>query len=283
MSEQKIGIVYVHRHKTKGKVYVGQTWQPPSRRWRKEDSTYTSHKNCKAFYHALRKYGWDSFETEELATCTTQEELNLTEEKYIKLFDCLAPKGYNLRSICNGRSTHTPQTRAKISAAKTGKPNPFVKLKHAVFQINGVNHRKCYKCLIDKNLESEFGKCKLRVGRKQNDGHNQWCKDCRKTYRKATYKSQKIATEKKQSVYNARGKLWKELHDTPEMRKFQRDMNRKVVLQLDPQTREIIKEWEAAIDACKALKCSPSGISVACSRLGKVYKGFLWEFKIDET
>ena len=51
-------IVYQHKNKINGKVYIGITMQDPERRWRHGEG----YKSSPHFYAAIQKYGWDNFE-----------------------------------------------------------------------------------------------------------------------------------------------------------------------------------------------------------------------------
>ena len=55
----KTYIIYRHINKVNGKSYIGQTCQKLSARW-KSGAGYTK-EHQPAFYHAIQKYGWDSF------------------------------------------------------------------------------------------------------------------------------------------------------------------------------------------------------------------------------
>lgn len=276
----KLGYIYKHTNIHSGKVYIGQTWQQPSRRWRKNDKTYNVHKNTIALYNALKIDSWDSFTSEILwSGLATEKELNDKEELYIKQFNSLVPNGYNIKNTCNGRQVQSQQTKNKIRQKALGRKGT-AKPKYVPYQAEGKTYRKCYKCLKNKELCKEnYWQVSVRNGRTYHDGYDKWCIDCKRTYYKGRYDSKKLSEEKKQEVYANRGKLWKERHDTPEMRQFLRNINKKTLLQIDPKTNEVVKEWEAMSDASNELNISKSGISTACSNAGKIYKGFLWKYK----
>ena len=46
-------IIYKHTNKVNGKVYIGQTKQTPTQRWRNGNG----YKNNVYFYHSIQKYG----------------------------------------------------------------------------------------------------------------------------------------------------------------------------------------------------------------------------------
>lgn len=103
--------IYVHRCKLNGKIYVGQTCQNPSRRWRNGEG----YKGCSYFYNAILKYGWDNFEHIILEEGLTKKEANIKEQFWIKFFNSTNPnKGYNLKSGGNDCS-YSEKSKIKMS------------------------------------------------------------------------------------------------------------------------------------------------------------------------
>lgn len=49
--------IYCHINKVNGKTYVGITSSSPELRWKNGEG----YKNCRKFYNAILKYGWDNF------------------------------------------------------------------------------------------------------------------------------------------------------------------------------------------------------------------------------
>ena len=86
-------ILYMHRNKINGKVYIGQTKKKPEYRWNHGEG----YKTCSYFYSAIQKYGWDNFEHIILKEHLTLEEANKNEILFIQLYDSTNPdKGYNI-------------------------------------------------------------------------------------------------------------------------------------------------------------------------------------------
>lgn len=115
-------VVYVHISPS-NKYYVGITKQKPERRW---NNGYGYYRN-KHFYNSIKKYGWDNFEHEIIASNLTKEEacqfeitliekLNSTDRRY----------GYNKSK--GGEAARgcvrSDETKLKMSIAKTGAANP---------------------------------------------------------------------------------------------------------------------------------------------------------------
>lgn len=130
-------VVYKITNKINGKFYIGQTTQNLVIRWKKHIHGKTK---CTAISNAIQKYGKENFEIKVLAQCNSIEEMNHRESYYIKLFNTLAPNGYNLRSGGNN-SLHSESTKIKLSKChsgdkafwfgKKGKNNPNFGLKRS--------------------------------------------------------------------------------------------------------------------------------------------------------
>ena len=94
--------IYMHRNKINGKVYIGQTCQKPSYRWKRNGKGYET---CEIMWKAIQKYGWNNFEHIILKSNLTLEEANFYEEYYIKKFNSTNKQfGYNIRK--GGKNTH---------------------------------------------------------------------------------------------------------------------------------------------------------------------------------
>lgn len=87
--------IYKHTNTINRKVYIGQTYQQPQRRWGNGLSQYRHNKH---FCAAIKKYGWENFNHEILINnLKTQDEANYWQYFYINYYDSRNPqKGYNL-------------------------------------------------------------------------------------------------------------------------------------------------------------------------------------------
>lgn len=178
--------VYIHINKINGKAYVGQTCRNPKDRW---DYGY-GYKNQEYFYRAIRKYGWNNFEHEVIASKLTKDEADNFEKLLIEKLNLLNPKyGYNLheggsggrmseatkqklRKANSGENhpiygKHLPEsTRKKISNAKTGEKNNFYgkhhseeskqKIREANSGSNNVRSKKVFQYDLQNNLIKEW-------------------------------------------------------------------------------------------------------------------------------
>lgn len=105
-------IIYKITNLLDGKVYVGQTA-------RTLEARIDQHKrrSASAISKAIKKYGWENFKAEVIEECKTRDQLNEREIYWIKFYDCIAPKGYNLHP--GGRNhAMTEETRRRASEAQ---------------------------------------------------------------------------------------------------------------------------------------------------------------------
>lgn len=84
--------VYAHINKINGKIYIGVTMQKPESRWANGSGySYNQH-----FYRAIKKYGWNNFDHEIIASNITKEEACNFEKILIKALKANNPCfGYN--------------------------------------------------------------------------------------------------------------------------------------------------------------------------------------------
>src|SRR5580704_3159657 len=97
-------IVYKITNKINEKSYIGQTIGPIEKRWNSHCSKQK--RGHGIFYRAIAKYGKENFEIKILARCNSIQEMNHREVYYIKLFNTLAPNGYNLDTGGKNKKAH---------------------------------------------------------------------------------------------------------------------------------------------------------------------------------
>lgn len=85
-------VVYMHKNKINGKVYIGITSNSPKRRW----DCGRGYKNQILFYRSIQKYNWDNFEHIILFENLSFDEACLKEQELIKEYKSNERKyGYN--------------------------------------------------------------------------------------------------------------------------------------------------------------------------------------------
>ena len=114
-----MGVIYLITCRINGKPYVGKTK-------RSLETRIAEHKRNKSKGNspvemAIDKYGWENFTVEILEVCPV-EMLNEREKFWIAALNSKSPNGYNLTDGGDGQVGCTQETRAKMSAAKKGKP-----------------------------------------------------------------------------------------------------------------------------------------------------------------
>ena len=115
--------VYIHINKANGKMYVGQTCQNPEKRWQNGNG----YQHSSYFYHAIKKYGWDSFEHEIIASNLTKEEADNFERLLIEKLDTLNhDRGYNIK--IGGANGHLTEEHKEKIAKSRSKPIYCVEL-----------------------------------------------------------------------------------------------------------------------------------------------------------
>lgn len=107
----------VYKHTApNGKIYIGITRLAPEKRWL-NGRGYARNQH---FYKAIKKYGWDNFTHEIVATFETASEACAEEQRLIQLYDTTNPeKGYNGTSG-GEHYEHTPETKEKLRQAHLG-------------------------------------------------------------------------------------------------------------------------------------------------------------------
>ncbi|MGA2494262.1 MAG: GIY-YIG nuclease family protein [Roseiarcus sp.] len=112
MSEPFNGTIYLHRNRVNGKGYTGQTIQDVN--VRNSQHRYVSREGGGTYFaNAIRKCGWDAFDTEILETgITNQADLDAAEIVCIDLYNTRVPNGYNISEGGGGGDAKAAADRA---------------------------------------------------------------------------------------------------------------------------------------------------------------------------
>lgn len=90
------GSIYIIKNTVNNKIYIGQTIQDVTERFKQHLRLCKSNKN-QLIYKAIKKYSKEKFYFEILETgIKDYKTLNTLEEKYINEYNSLYPNGYNL-------------------------------------------------------------------------------------------------------------------------------------------------------------------------------------------
>ena len=114
--------IYKLTHKDSGKIYIGQSKHlkrrlNEHRRCEKSDDKKGSQSVVR---RAIKKYSFDAFDFEIILYCQEGEYMNMMETKLIQFYDCLVPKGYNVRDGGN-KVFMSEEGRKRISKANSGR------------------------------------------------------------------------------------------------------------------------------------------------------------------
>lgn len=111
MQENNI-VIYMHTSPS-GKSYIGQT-----NNYEKRCREHQTHTGCRAFYSAIKRYGWENFKHEILLSGLSIDEANRLEVEQISIFNTVSPHGYNLRSGGDS-SVPSDETRALMRESRS--------------------------------------------------------------------------------------------------------------------------------------------------------------------
>lgn len=114
------GTVYMLTNRITTKKYVGQTTRPLARRIADHREQGRLKNPRMLIHHSIKKYGFENFTVEVLATCENQQALDWAELHFAKLHDAFVPNGYNLRAG-TGRGSASEETKRKIGLGSLGR------------------------------------------------------------------------------------------------------------------------------------------------------------------
>lgn len=157
MSDKNNCHVYIHTNKVNGKRYIGITSNKPNARW----NNGNGYKHNPHFTNAIKKYGWDNFSHEILASGLDEESAKEMEKTLIKQYNSTNPLfGYNQSSGGEPMSgvKHSEQTKQKMSESAKGR------------KASEETRRKISEALKHRDAELVY---KFAHSRK---GKSSWCK-----------------------------------------------------------------------------------------------------------
>jgi group I intron endonuclease len=120
MLHTMFGTVYKIINKLDSKIYIGQTTQPLNDRWAQHKCDAKLFRHDMVIHRAIRKYAIENVSIVPIVLCKSIEELNHREAYYIKLFNSIAPNGYNT-DPGGGNRKMTEQTKKRLSIKATGR------------------------------------------------------------------------------------------------------------------------------------------------------------------
>lgn len=249
------GIIYKYTSPSGG-IYIGQTIDEDRRRSEFNDSN-NSYGGIK-IDSARKKYGVENFNYEVLFSIEAEEDiigpiLNEMEMKYISLYDSFN-HGYNSTIGGNniGSQFHLSREKQRHSLKEYYKTHN--------------SPRKGAKLTPEeKKIISERQKLYYQTHDSPFKGHT-LSKEVRE-------RLSELARKRVGELNPFYGK-----HHTEETKRIIQKRNSKPVLQIDPNTDEIITEFESAIAACRSFGCKCNDVAKAMKQ-NRLWHGYKWIYK----
>lgn len=173
------GYIYLHQNLINNRCYIGSSIQKSQRRWRRADKTYNSYKSCPVFYKALQKYTWENFVSIILEVDIPFDEISIREEYYIKLYDCIAPNGYNTNKIVEGRVKFSDETKKKLSDKRK---EYYQNLKIPQIDVKRIEHKfiNNIECKLCRDCREFIPLFNFTKDKNRWDNLDHFCKSCKK-------------------------------------------------------------------------------------------------------
>lgn len=270
--------VYVHINKINGKKYIGVTCQEIDRRWRKDGSGY---KTSDYFWNAIKKHGWESFDSHVLFDGLTKKEAEQKEIELIAHHKTTDKRyGYNLSNGGTLAGKHSSETRKKMSEVRKKMP------------VNWRNIEKMREINKGKKYPPEFGEAisKRMKGKKLSESHVENIRNSHLGYIMPESQKKKISEgvklalsceEKRKRISENQKKLYEDPQYVEKIRLSRLKINKPVVL---TNTGEVFDNHLKAgdfysIQNNKILKnCQGETHSAGKSKTGEKY---IWVFEDD--
>lgn len=150
--EEVLGQIYIIKNSINDKVYIGQTIQDYKRRW--HGHKHESKSIDRPLYRAMRKYGYDNFWVELIEDNIPYEELDEKEIYYIKLYDCMNPKGYNISP--GGQNFRTEEERQAMAERVSGENNPMYGMCGELNPFYGHHHTEENKRILSQKHKDNY-------------------------------------------------------------------------------------------------------------------------------
>lgn len=185
------GLIYKILNTCNGKVYIGQTTQ--SLKDRIAQHKCDSNRNRSSALHcAIRKYGFECFEVEQIDHAHSREELNNKERYWIDYYNSISPNGYNLTTGGDGAFEPSEETRKKMSTSHKG-----VKF----------SKERC-----EKQSEQRRGENAPWYGKRLSDEHKQKIRRANTGHKHSDETRKKMSESHKKFYTDEMIKRWKEIN-----------------------------------------------------------------------
>ena len=275
---------------TNGMIYIGETTQTIQTRWSGHLYKSRHNKDNSYLHNAIRAHGESNFIIEEVEQCSEAERFE-RETYYIKKYDCLTPKGYNI--LVAGRGSIKVPIELLLDAWEEGLNTKEIGEKYNIgrqvvaehLKSNGITQEEIYK----RQGERNGLRCARPVLQYDLQGNfiKRWISAS--SCKEKGYEQGEISSCCRQEIRIAYGYLWKyEDDDRPIQEWIDRANNyqsagkhKKPIQQFD-LNMNLIAEYDSAADAARALnKKDKSNICRAARKGCKAYNSY-WKYKLDK-
>ena len=151
-------IIYKITNNINKKIYIGQTIDRLCNRWAQHNYN-VNNKTNKPLYNAMRKYGVENFQIEEIGGANSISELNYQEWLLIHKNNTLWPNGYNLREGGGNRGKNSSQSIKKMSQSQKNwyKNNKPPRSKKVINIETGKLYDSAAQCARENNITGKSG------------------------------------------------------------------------------------------------------------------------------
>lgn len=285
--------VYIHTSPS-GKMYVGQTCQSLKKRWGENGRRYLEKKNNKyihpAFARAIKKYGWDNFEHEVIASNLTKEEADNFEKLLIEKLNTMNSKyGYNCKDGGSNGSL-SEETRKKISESHKGNKNYMYGKQMSEEHKRKLSEAHKGKVVSEetkkKISESLQGENNYLYGKHLSEETKQKLSDSHKGKTLSEEHKRKISESVKGEKHPLYGK-----HMSEETKRKSSESHKGLLVGVkNPNARKVkqldldgnlIKIWDCMSDAASKLGIKNQSIYNCCKGYSKKSGGYIWKYYED--
>lgn len=256
-------IIYKVTNKINGKVYIGQTIQPLSERWRKH-----SYSKKMLMARVINKYGKENFTIEQIDSAASRDELDLKEQYWINFYDSMNhDKGYNLTSG-GGHCEVSETSKKKRSEALKGR---FVGELHPMYGIPRSDEvkRKCREAVLGRVFSEETRKKMSEAAKHKSEKQMEALRKVHERQKGVNHPSYGKPRSKESKIKQREAMLGKLVGDK----------NPHTTAVRCIETGEV---FTCIIYASKKHNVSKGGISAVCSGRQKTAGGLHWE-KVNKT
>jgi len=247
---QRYGIIYKITNNVNGKIYIGQTTRSMAERW--ADHCCATKNTSRPIKNAIKKYGRESFEKEELITYIDQTSLDRMERHFIVCFGSLRPSGYNIKHGGKEGCIYTSELKKTLSASAIASWDKDRRTKKS-------EERKLWAA-------TDAGKEQLR---KMSDSGKQ--------NRMAGAEKYWSTHDRSEALSAANEARLNKLRLDPIFKRELQLKRAKKVLQIDPLTGLTVKVWDCPKDT-ESIGCCASKVRGVCCGVTKTHRGYIWRY-----